>query len=423
MSELSRVKLSDVAKVSTGFAFKGNEYCDEGIRVVRGENVSLGELRWDTIKCWNQPFSQLEKYSLCDGDIVIGMDGSRVGRNRAQIKKSDLPLLLAQRVARVNAKSGYSQNLIAYIIKSSIFEQYVTRVHTGTSIPHISQKQIEDFSFDIITDYTTQTAIAEILSSLDDKIELNNKINQELENLAQTLFKRWFVDFEFPYENGEPYKSSGGEMVESELGEIPKGWVIYKMSDLLETISKTYPLKNVDNVIFLNTGDIHEGKFLHQNISDSQKLPGQAKKSIQKNDILYSEIRPANKRFAFVYFDSSKYVVSTKLMVLRSKVPFNSLFQYFLLTQNEQIDYLQQLAESRSGTFPQITFSEVSTIKMALPDFQKVNKFVDSVLEPFFTEKFNSELENQKLTNLRDTLLPKLISGELEVQQVLSQMT
>ena len=188
MSELSRVKLNDVAKVSTGFAFKGNGYCDEGIRVVRGENVSLGELRWDTIKCWNQPFSQLEKYSLCDGDIVIGMDGSRVGRNRAQIKKSDLPLLLAQRVARVNAKEGYSQNLIAYIIKSSIFEQYVTRVHTGTSIPHISQKQIEDFSFDIITDYKTQTAIAEILSSLDDKIELNNKINQELESLAQTLF-------------------------------------------------------------------------------------------------------------------------------------------------------------------------------------------------------------------------------------------
>jgi type I restriction enzyme, S subunit len=83
-----------------------------------------------------------------------------------------------------------------------------------------------------LPDLPTQTAIAEILSSLDDKIELNNKINQELENLAQTLFKQWFIDFEFPYdfaqgkpnENGAPYRSSGGEMVDSELGMIPKGW-------------------------------------------------------------------------------------------------------------------------------------------------------------------------------------------------------
>ena len=190
------------------------------------------------------------------------------------------------------------------------------------------------------------------------------------------------------------------------------------MSDLLETVSKTYPLKSVDEVVFLNTGDIQDGKFLHNNISDPKILPGQAKKSITKNDILYSEIRPANKRFAFVHFDTSKYVVSTKLMVLRSKVKIHSLFQYFILTQKEQIEYLQRLAESRSGTFPQITFSEVSTIKIALPSFDIVNQFVTNVLEPFFTSKFNSEFENQELTNLRDTLLPKLISGELEVSKV-----
>ena len=102
-------------------------------------------------------------------------------------------------------------------------------------------------------------------------------------------------------------------------------------------------------------------------------------------------------------------------MVLRSKVNISPLFQYFILTQKEQIDYLQRLAESRSGTFPQITFSEVSTIKLALPSFDVVNQFVENVLSPFFENKFNSEYENQELTNLRDTLLPKLISGELEV--------
>lgn len=418
MSEWKEYKLSDIAEITTGFPFKGNKYTSTGIKVVRGENVTIGDLRWDNIKCWDEDFVQSDKYSLKKGDVVIGMDGSRVGKNRAQIRERDLPLLLAQRVACVRAKTGYSQDLIAYLIKSNRFERYVEMVHTGTSIPHISQKQIEEFTITIPQSLPTQIAIAEILSSLDDKIELNNKINQELETLAQTLFKQWFIDFEFPNENGEPYKSSGGNMEDSELGEVPKGWEVYSMDELLETVSKTYPLKKVKEVVFLNTGDIQDGKFLHKNISNPENLPGQAKKSIVQNDILYSEIRPANKRFAYVYFDASQYVVSTKLMVMRSKVEINSLFQYFYLTQQESIKYLQQLAESRSGTFPQITFSEVSTIKIALPDFDLVNTFVEVALKPYYDNQFQIKEENESLVALRDTLLPKLISGELEINEI-----
>ena len=96
MSEWKEYKLSEIAEVTTGFPFKGNKYSNIGIRVVRGENVTIGDLRWDTIKCWNEDFDQLDKYTLRSGDIVIGMDGSRVGKNRAQIRETDLPLLLTQ---------------------------------------------------------------------------------------------------------------------------------------------------------------------------------------------------------------------------------------------------------------------------------------------------------------------------------------
>ena len=293
----------------------------------------------------------------------------------------------------------------------------LAELNVGSAVPSLTTEVLNKVDV-TIPNIDTQTAIAEILSSLDDKIELNNKINQELENLAQTLFKQWFIDFEFPNENGEPYKSSGGEMVDSELGEIPEGWEVYSMDELLETVSKTYPLKKVSEVVFLNTGDIQDGKFLHKNFFNPQNLPGQAKKSISQNDILFSEIRPANKRFAYVYFDSSQYVVSTKLMVLRSKVEMSSLFQYFYLTQQESIKHLQQLAESRSGTFPQITFSEVSTIKIALPDFDLVNTFVEIALKPYYDNQFHIKEENESLVKLRDTLLPKLISGELEINEI-----
>ena len=101
MTSWKTYKLSEVANISTGFPFAGDKYAKEGIRVVRGDNVTIGALRWDydKLKCWNEPFARADEFSLMSGDIVVGMDGSRVGLNRAQVKETDLPLLLAQRVA------------------------------------------------------------------------------------------------------------------------------------------------------------------------------------------------------------------------------------------------------------------------------------------------------------------------------------
>jgi type I restriction enzyme S subunit len=98
--------------VSTGFPFKGEFYSETGIKVVRGENVTIGSLRWDSVKCWDIKFEQFDKYSLKNGDVVIGMDGSRVGKNRARIKSEDLPLLLAQRVACIRNKNISNQDFL-----------------------------------------------------------------------------------------------------------------------------------------------------------------------------------------------------------------------------------------------------------------------------------------------------------------------
>ena len=413
MSEWKEYKLGDLVAINERSI--GRNYRYDSIEYIDTSSVTENKFDEPIYTLISEAPSRAKRL-ISDGDTIISTVRP-IQKHYGFIKKAKENQVVSTGFAVVTPKSIEPRFLYYFLTQAEITEFLNTIAEGGTTtFPAFKSDELKELSIRI-PDLYTQTAIAGILSSLDDKIELNNKINQELENLAQTLFKQWFIDFEFPNENGEPYKSSGGEMVESELGEIPKGWVIYSMADLLQTISKTYPLKSVSEVVFLNTGDIQDGKFLHSNKSNPKTLPGQAKKSIQKNDILYSEIRPANKRYAFVHFDSSKYVVSTKLMVLRSKVPVSSLFQYFILTQSDHINYLQQLAESRSGTFPQITFTEISTIKVVLPSFDKVNQFVDSVLEPFFNNKFKSESENTELTNLRDTLLPKLISGELEVSQ------
>lgn len=123
MMEWKEYKIGEVASLSTGFPFKGEKYSKEGVRVVRGDNVTIGELRWPTEKDkrWNEPFDRSEEFSLRENDIVIGMDGSRVGYNRAQIKKEDLPLLIAQRVACIRNNEKSLQSFLYYQIFSNRF--------------------------------------------------------------------------------------------------------------------------------------------------------------------------------------------------------------------------------------------------------------------------------------------------------------
>lgn len=153
---------------------------------------------------------------------------------------------------------------------------------------------------------------------------------------------------------------------------------MFRIGDLCDTISET--CKRTDNmVVLINTSDVLEGEVLNHTPVPNENLKGQFKKTFQRNDILYSEIRPANKRFAFIDFeDTSRYIASTKLMVLRPrKDVVLPLFLYAILKSRDVIEELQHLAETRSGTFPQITFSsELAPMEIMVPDFTTQKQIV-----------------------------------------------
>lgn len=159
-------------------------------------------------------------------------------------------------------------------------------------------------------------------------------------------------------------------------------WPLVTVGELAESISDTHKFGK-NHLIFLNTSDILFGKILHRLYTPVRDWPGQAKKSIRRNDILFSEIRPGNGRWAYVDIDAEDFVVSTKLMVIRSQpekvVP---RFLYHFLTSSDTTRWLQHLAESRSGTFPQITFDQVAELELALPPLtaqEAIANFLDCI--------------------------------------------
>lgn len=187
------------------------------------------------------------------------------------------------------------------------------------------------------------------------------------------------------------------------------------LGDLCQSISITHKFDK-EELIFLNTGDVEDGRFLHSDYMAIKEMPGQAKKTIAPGDILYSEIRPINRHFAFVNFPSSDYVVSTKLMVIRAR-SFDSIRLYHYLTSDNVLAELQLQAESRSGTFPQIRFDNVSRLPILIADEQTENDFVD-LLHTVYAQIEHINTENERLADLRDNLLPKLMSGEIDVSAI-----
>lgn len=146
-----------------------------------------------------------------------------------------------------------------------------------------------------------------------------------------------------------------------------------KLGDFIESISDTKKVQK-NQIVLINTSDVENGKVLNHTYTENKNLKGQFKKRFKKNDILYSEIRPQNRRFAYIDFESDDYVASTKLMVLRNKGNIDNEYLFQVLKSDKILNYLQMIAESRSGTFPQITFNELANVTIKVPTIENQKK-------------------------------------------------
>ena len=292
-----------------------------------------------------------------------------------------------------------------YWLKLNI--KYIINNANGSTFKEISGGTFKNLEISL-PPLNEQKAISSVLWTIDEKISVLKKIKKNLNKIIRTLYNSWFVNF-LPFQNEE--------FNDTYMGRIPNGWEIKNLNEVCDTISETFD-KNTKNIVLINTSDVYKGKVLNHEFVPNENIKGQFKKLFRKNDILYSEIRPANKHYAFVNFNSNNYIASTKLMVLRAKSNIiHPYILYLFLTSKDMIMEFSLLAESRSGTFPQITFNEIKHEKIIVPPLEVYEDFWNNI-ESLVEKQYIIDDEIIKLTQLRDILLPKLMSGEIDVSKI-----
>ncbi|HOI47585.1 MAG TPA: restriction endonuclease subunit S [Bacilli bacterium] len=332
--------------------------------------------------------------------IAIGRVGST-----GTVTKISGKCWLSDNTISVKNRDNSHFDYIYYLLKS----KDLNRLSIGSTQPLITQGILKNIKHDF-HNLHEQKAIANILSSLDDKIETNIKINKNLEELAQTLYRRWFVDFEFPNENGEPYRSSGGEMVESDFGPIPKEW---RLSNLLEiadymngiAVKKYAADEGEISIPVLKIKELGVGNVTVD--SDRCNLSVPEKYIIKKGDLIFSW----SGTLLVDFWTGSKSVLNQHLFKVSSK-KYPRWFYYYWTKYH--LEKFQNIAKSMATTMGHIKREDLSKSLVVIP----VNNHLEQgsiILESIIDEILKLRIQNNKLSKLRDELLPKLMNGEIEV--------
>ena len=312
-------------------------------------------------------------------------------------------------------------NFLFYFSISPRFRSEAIKSMSGTSGRQRVQTDSiakTEFAFPALKE---QKAIAAVLSSLDDKIELLREQNKSIEAIAQVLFKRWFVDFEFPNEKGKPYKSSGGKMVDSELGEIPEGWNIETVGNVTVAVTKGTTPTTIDGrfadfgINFIKAESINDqngfdiAKFSHIDDRTNTLLK---RSTVLDNDLLFT-IAGTIGRFAIVTSDLLPANTNQAVAIIR--VNREKLDPYYLncafklkRTKEELFGNVVEAVQAN------LSLTSIKECRFVLPSDAGKKLFIAHI-KPLYTKKNANVLQTQTLSRLRDTLLPKLMKGEIRV--------
>ena len=289
-----------------------------------------------------------------------------------------------------------------YILKSLTLKTY----NSGSAVPSLNRNYIHLISLAVPQNLKEQKAIAKILSDLDSKIELNQKMNKTLEAIAQAIFKHWFIDFEFPNEEGKPYKSSGEEMVDSDWGEIPKGWQVKNFKDIVNLTMGVSPKGNSYNTDGFGVPLLNGAADFSNGMIEPKKFTTKPVKTCKEGDLLFC-IRAT---IGNLTYSDKEYCIGRGVAALS---PVNKIFKeysYFTLEYG-----LRALISKASGSVIRgLSKDDISLYKVLVPSDKIMAEF-HLLVSSMFSRIRYLKIETHCLSNLKDSLLPRLISGKIRV--------
>lgn len=416
MEEWKEYSLGQLIELKNGVAFKSSEFVNEGIPVIKIKNVKPNRILLDDLSYVSIETSKNKKcFFLLPTDILITMTGNRkdggpdswVGK--VALFNQEGQYLLNQRVSAIRVKNNniVDYKYLAYLLSGWDAQLYfVNHSNSSGGQANISPDVVYSYLV-ILPTLSVQRRIASILSSLDDKIEVNRRINENLEAQAQALFKSWFVDF-------EPFRD--GEFVESELGMIPKGWRVGCLDELCSCISRGLTPKYDEssdelilgqtcvrnNIVTLNNARKHKPKVKNE-------------KWVQQWDVLLNSTGIGSLgRVGIAYFQKDNVAIDSHITVVRPSIP---LYRHYigrnLLSRQLEIE---NMAVGSTGQ-TELPRDRVKSLLIIIPSDETMDNF-NHLIEPIAISMYRNINESRRLATLRDTLLPRLMSGELKVNEV-----
>lgn len=399
---MNKIKLGNILDVKRGTSLSGEYYSDKGNKI----RLTLGNFNYPSsgfkknITKTNIYFTGKVKseFILKKGDIitplteqVAGLLGetARIPEDNTYIQSGDIGLIIPN-------EKILDKSFTYYLVASPTVKKQLGAGAQQTKIRHTSPDKIKDCEVYLL-DIKDQKNIGFLLDTINSKIELNNKINYELEQIAKTLYDYWFVQFDFPDKNGKPYKTSGGSMVYNEelKREIPEGWEVKRLGEVCDiyqpqTISDKDCIENGEYFVHGSNGII--GKYDKYNHEESEIIVS-----------CRGDCGNIHRTLPKVWITGNAMVFKMKNKTIHNEFLYQSL------------NYSGIKNISSGSVQGQITRTNVSPLKIIIPEKNIINKFSE-ISESIVTKKLLIQEENQKLSELRDWLLPMLMNGQVKVK-------
>ena len=408
--EWKEVRLGDVVEIVNGFAFKSKAFTLEGFPVIKIKNIKAGKVILNDLDYISTSDINPKYTKIRSSDILITMTGNRMdGSPETWVGKVSLfrhqgDFYLNQRVSALRLiDDSVDNNFLSYYLSSWQSQLYFAlNSNSSGGQANITPAVVQEYRL-MVPGLETQRSIASILSSLDRKIELNNKINADLEEMAQAIFKNWFVDF-------EPFKD--GKFVDSELGMIPEGWKVGGLTEIASymnglAMQKFPPENNEDSLPVLKIKELGQGFCGSDSDRCSCNIKDECK--IHNGDVIFSW----SGTLLVDIWCGGDCGLNQHLFKVTSK-DYPKWFYYYW-TKHHLQEFIH-IAKDKAVTMGHIKRGHLEEAMVAIPDNDSMEK-AHELFEPILSKMISLRLESSRLSTLRDTLLPRLMSGELEISE------